>query len=261
MIPKIIHYCWFSNEPLPDQAVKCIESWKKWLPQYEIKRWSLNDFDVNLTQFTKDALDSKKWAFLTDYVRHYALYKWGGIYMDSDVMLYGNIEKLLDAEFVSACEYHPSFDERTKNQKDKILNPNGCRISNNIKVYGIGVQAAFMASIPKHEICKSCMSFYQKHSLEDVLNNRYTAPTVIAYNMEKYGFRYIDEEQKLYKNKIHLYKTNIISNYDQKGRKSLVVHWCAGSWVNRNNIEVIKHKLNKFMAYRIIRDILKKIKN
>lgn len=85
MIPKIIHYCWFGRNPLPPLAIKCIESWKKYLPDYEIKEWNEDNFDVNAIAYTKEAYEAKKYAFVSDYARFWILYNYGGIYFDTDV--------------------------------------------------------------------------------------------------------------------------------------------------------------------------------
>lgn len=85
MIPKVIHYCWFGGKPLPDEARKCIESWKKFLPDYKIKEWNESNFDINSNNYVRQAYESRKFAFVTDYVRLYALATEGGIYMDTDV--------------------------------------------------------------------------------------------------------------------------------------------------------------------------------
>lgn len=85
MIPKTIHYCWFGRGEKPALALKCIESWKKYLPDYEIKEWNEDNFDVNSNQYVKEAYEARKFAFVTDYVRLYALYNEGGVYMDTDV--------------------------------------------------------------------------------------------------------------------------------------------------------------------------------
>ena len=98
-IPKIIHYCWFGGRPLPPQAVRCIASWKKHCPDYEIIEWSESNFDVNLVldayPYVKEALAEKKWAFVTDVLRLYLVYTYGGIYMDTDVELLKPLDKLL----------------------------------------------------------------------------------------------------------------------------------------------------------------------
>ena len=98
MIPKIIHYCWFGKNPLSDLAKKCIDSWKKYCPDYEIIEWNEENFDINSNVYVKEAYDSKKWAFVTDYVRLYALDKCGGIYMDTDVELLKGIDVFLENE-------------------------------------------------------------------------------------------------------------------------------------------------------------------
>ena len=95
-IPKIIHYCWFGGNPLPDIVQKCIESWKKYCPDYEIIKWDESNFDVNCCDYAKEAYEAKKWAFVSDYCRFYVLNKQGGIYLDTDVELIKPIDNLLD---------------------------------------------------------------------------------------------------------------------------------------------------------------------
>lgn len=85
MIPKIIHYCWFGRNPLPDSALKCIASWRKYLPDYEIKEWNEDNFDVNIIPYTQQAYEAKKYAFVSDYARFWILYHYGGLYFDTDV--------------------------------------------------------------------------------------------------------------------------------------------------------------------------------
>ena len=85
MIPKVIHYCWFGGKPLPKSARKCIESWKKYLPDYEIKEWNEDKFDVNMIPYTREAYKYGKYAFVSDFARFYALYHYGGLYFDTDV--------------------------------------------------------------------------------------------------------------------------------------------------------------------------------
>ena len=80
MIPKVIHYCWFGGNPLPKSAQKCIASWRKYLPDYEIKEWNESNFDVNIIPYTAEAYKAKKYAFVSDYARFWILYKYGGLY-------------------------------------------------------------------------------------------------------------------------------------------------------------------------------------
>ena len=95
MIPKIIHYCWFGRNPLPPLALKCIESWKKYLPDYEIKEWNEENFDINIIPYTKEAYVRRKYAFVSDYARFWILYNYGGIYFDTDVLVLRNMNEIL----------------------------------------------------------------------------------------------------------------------------------------------------------------------
>lgn len=104
MIPKKIHYCWFGGKPLPQLAKKCIASWKKYLPEYEIKEWNENTFDIHSNAYVEEAYEARKYAFVTDYVRLYALYHEGGIYMDTDVEVLKPLDDLLGYEAVSGFE-------------------------------------------------------------------------------------------------------------------------------------------------------------
>lgn len=96
MIPKKIHYCWFGNNPLPESAKKCISSWKKFCPDYEIIEWNEKNFDVNSCAYSKEAYNAKKWAFVSDYARFKILYENGGLYFDTDVELVKSIDDITD---------------------------------------------------------------------------------------------------------------------------------------------------------------------
>ena len=84
-LPKTIHYCWFGGKPLPASARKCIASWRRYLPDYEIKEWNESNFDVNIIPYTREAYEAKKYAFVSDYARFWILYRYGGLYFDVDV--------------------------------------------------------------------------------------------------------------------------------------------------------------------------------
>lgn len=95
MIPKIIHYCWFGGSPLPDDAKKCIASWKKYFPGYEIKEWNESNFDLESCDYVREAYQAKKWAFVSDYARFWILFNYGGIYFDTDVEVIRPMEDLV----------------------------------------------------------------------------------------------------------------------------------------------------------------------
>lgn len=104
MIPKVIHYCWFGGNPLSDLAKKCIESWKKYCPDYEIVEWNENNFDVESCDYVREAYQAKKWAFVSDYARFKILYDEGGVYFDTDVELIKSIDTLLEKGGFMASE-------------------------------------------------------------------------------------------------------------------------------------------------------------
>ena len=104
MIPKVIHYCWFGRGPKNDLANKCIESWKKFLPDYEIKEWNEDNFDLSKYKYAAEAYDNRKYAFVTDVVRLYALYTEGGVYMDTDVEVLKSFNPFLHHVMFSGFE-------------------------------------------------------------------------------------------------------------------------------------------------------------
>ena len=104
MIPKIIHYIWLGGKPLPKIAKKCFASWKKFCPDFEIKRWDENSLNLEANKYVKQAFEAKKFAFASDYFRFEILYKEGGIYMDIDVELLKPIDDLLSSECFTGFE-------------------------------------------------------------------------------------------------------------------------------------------------------------
>lgn len=94
-IPKIIHYCWFGKGKHSDLINSCIDSWNRHCKDYQIMLWNEENFDVNATKFTKEAYKMKKWAFVSDYVRLYALYNYGGIYLDTDIYVLDSFDDFL----------------------------------------------------------------------------------------------------------------------------------------------------------------------
>lgn len=166
MIPKVIHYCWFGRGKMPELALKCIASWKKYLPDYEIKEWNEDNFNLDLYPYVREAYNARKFAFVTDVVRLYALYTEGGIYMDTDVEVIKSLNSLLQYKAVSgfesetqiptglmACrEGFPLFKELlneyegihfVKQDGNFDMTTNVIRITNTLKKYGIVLNNTF----------------------------------------------------------------------------------------------------------------------
>lgn len=94
-IPKIVHYCWFGRKEKPEIVKRCIESWKKYLPDYTITEWNEENFDINSNIYVAEAYESNKYAFVSDYVRVHVLYKFGGVYLDTDVEVFKSFDDIL----------------------------------------------------------------------------------------------------------------------------------------------------------------------
>lgn len=110
MIPKIIHFCWLSNEPYHPLIEDCMDSWNRYLSDYKFKLWNRDSFDINSVKWVKEAYDAKKYAFAADYIRLYALYTEGGIYLDSDVMVYKSFNDLLNLQYFIGQDFVGAFE-------------------------------------------------------------------------------------------------------------------------------------------------------
>lgn len=113
MIPKIIHYCWMSGDAYPEKIRRCMASWRKMLPDYEIWLWDARRFDIHQSAWVREAFEAKKYAFCADYIRLYALYNYGGIYLDSDVEVVKPYDDLLHLPYFIGDESKEYFEAAT----------------------------------------------------------------------------------------------------------------------------------------------------
>lgn len=104
MIPKIIHYCWLSGDEIPSNLKKCMTSWSKVLPDYEFKLWDKEQFNIDSVDWVKEAFNAKKYAFAADYIRLYAIYNYGGIYLDMDIEVIKSFNPLLSRQYILGYE-------------------------------------------------------------------------------------------------------------------------------------------------------------
>ena len=116
MIPKFLHYCWFSGEPFPSDVEACLVSWKKFLPDFSFRLWDRASLEGLASDYLKEALATEKWAFAADFVRLYALYHYGGVYLDTDVLLYRPRTPLLDNSAFIGKETSIHFEGRLSSQ-------------------------------------------------------------------------------------------------------------------------------------------------
>lgn len=217
-IPKIIHYCWFGGNPLPELAVKCIASWKKFFPGYEIKEWNEENFDINSHPFCKAAYEAKKWAYVSDYIRAYALYQEGGIYLDTDNLVVDNLDELLNNRaFVGYENDEYPF-------------------------------TACFGAEKKHPFLKKILDYYKTAEFKFDKNDQLKeVNTKIVGNIliNDYGCKKGNIEQIL-KDDIKVYKKEILCN---PSKDSKVIHVFTGTWME--GAKPLKRKIVKFFKLHI----------
>ena len=227
MIPKIIHYCWLSNDPVPADLQECMETWKKILPDYEWIKWDFSRFDKSSSQWVTEAFENKKYAFAADYIRLYALYNYGGFYLDMDVIAKKSLNPFLE---LSTCI--------------GWQNDNG----SGLEVAAFGVE--------KHsEWIKDCLEYYKdKHfkNIDGSFNMR-ALPRVIEDRLKEMGYQLINvntiKEGISFRGKQipvfpyqyfspKSWKTGIVEENDA----TVLIHNFAGSWITKSDIFWENHK-------------------
>ena len=245
MIPNKIHYCWLSEDAFPAKIKKCMDTWVKTHPDYEIKRWSTKNFDVNSVPYVREAFEAKKWAFAADYIRMYALYTEGGIYLDSDVFLLKRFDKFLDNSFFSSMEYHPIQIEKCGSMQ--YIDADGRRTAD-VFIEGIQIQAAVMGAEAGSPFVADVLEWYKdKHFVREdgTLCTDVLSPYIYARVAEKYGLVYKDIDQQL-PERIHIYPSEIFAgNKHEVTASSYAIHMCAHSWH-----PTLKEKIKKWLGIK-----------
>ncbi len=233
-IPKVIHYCWFSGEEMPPFIKQCMDSWSKYLPDYKLRLWDSSSFDFDSVPFVRDAYKARKWAFVTDYVRLYALYTEGGIYMDTDIKVMKSFDEFLGYNFFTSHEVHPHFYPTEPLKLDENFRPK----DPNEFILGWSIQAALMASVPGLPYLKDCMEYYQRKSFYTAEGTIDLSELIIGkhitMNALKYGYRYVDEDQLLEDNMMIKKSDVFVGNMLYLTDDSYAIHLCNGSWLEDN---------------------------
>jgi hypothetical protein len=247
IIPKTIHYCWLSGDRMPKDVVKCMDSWKRHMPEYSLVLWDMNKFDIHSHAFTEEACRVKKWAFAADYIRLHALYTEGGIYLDTDVFVKKSFNDFLENDFFTGVEYHDGWAKAGTH----LLNADGS-LKNDREVYtqGIFIQTAIMGGVKEHPFMKSCIDRYDgKHFiLEDgTYYEKTIGPAICAHVATEYGFRYKNEPQRL-KSGIVVYPNTVFAgNSTQLNKENYAVHCCRGEWLSPKSKLIKKIAGNGFL--------------
>jgi hypothetical protein len=233
VIPKKIHYCWLSGEPLPDNLKRCLDSWQAVMPDYELVKWDTNRFDIESSVFAHEAFSCRKWAFAADYIRLHALHEEGGIYLDSDVLVTRRFDDFLGWGFFTSMEYHEKH--VLHHGTLQLLHPDGTPRQSGTPKPGIGIEAAVLGSVPGHPFLRDCLDYYRdRHFIcEDGTHfDRIIAPDILAMVAVKYGLRYRNERQELRNDMLVLPTEVFASGIKQATSRSYAIHYGAGSWRN-----------------------------
>lgn len=221
MIPKIIHYCWFGRNPLPELAQKCIASWKKYLPDYEIKEWNEDNFDVNIIPYTAEAYAMKKYAFVSDYARFWILHKYGGIYFDTDVEVIRPIDDIIARGNFMGFETDPN--PAKGDASNASVNP------------GLGLGVA-----PGLGVIKKMLDYYEdKHFIcEANMRNQITVVYICTKVLIENGLQNVEGIQKV-DDDIYIYPAeyfcpiNVTTGRIHVEKNTRTIHHYAGTWVDK----------------------------
>lgn len=231
MIPKKIHYCWFGRNPLPESALKCIASWRKYLPDYEIIEWNEDNFDVDSIPYTAQAYQAKKYAFVSDYARFKILYEHGGIYFDTDVEVIKPIDDIIAKGPFMGFEINPCAE-----RPNGAVNPG----------LGLGVGAG-------HDLYKEIIDAYGQFQFMNT-NGELNQTTVVIYTSNilikkgltaKKGIQQVDG--------IFLYPKEYFNPLDDNTGRLVItenthsIHWYSKTWLN---VSPLRMRFSRF-AHRI----------
>jgi hypothetical protein len=230
MIPKTIHYCWFGRKPLPESAKKCIASWRKFLPDYEIIEWNEDNYDVNKIPYTAEAYAAKKYAFVSDYARFDILNQHGGLYFDTDVEVIKPFDDIVANGPFMGCE----IDAGAKTQI--AVNP------------GLGLGAT-----PNLPIYKSILDYYQDLHFTNA-NGNIDITTVVTHTtnvLKQFGLQNSCDIQ--YVSGVTIYPKRYFNPLDDlRGKLTITantysIHWYAKTWLTvsplRMRVSRLSHRL------------------
>ena len=231
LIPKKIHYCWFSRNQMPDYLLRCIDSWYKFCPDYEIIRWDENNYDVEKNLYTKQAYEAKKWGFVPDIARLDILYEHGGIYLDTDVQLIKSLDELL---------YQPAF---AGVEKWGNINMGGCS-----------------GAVPHHSIIKKMLD-YRIHDLFVLPDGSFNQTTCGYYEtnpLMDMGMKPNNTMQQI--EDMTIYSSDFFHPYDYMSGETWIsentfsIHHFNGGWLDTKSIEERKK------TTELYKQILKRMK-
>lgn len=237
MIPKIIHYCWFGGNSLPDDAKKCIESWKNFFPEYEIKEWNERNFDINCCNYVKEAYMAKKWAFVSDYARFWILYYEGGLYFDTDVEVIKDMSDIIAQGAFMGCE------AGNKYTHDLTLGAN--------PGLGLGAPSGL-------DLYKKILDYYQEIHFLNEENITETVVTHTSKILKSYGW--IGNGKIEHVEGVSIYPPEYFCPMDYKTGKLEItfntrsIHWYTATW--QSSYSKVKTKLQHLLGPYLTSNII-----
>lgn len=238
MIPRIIHYCWFGHNEKPTIVKKCIASWNQYMPDYQIKEWNEENYDINKSRYMKEAYREKMWAFVSDYARFDILCEYGGIYFDTDVELLRSIPR------------------------DILLN----NCFTGIESTGSVSPGLVLGAIPKHQFIQKMLYLYNDTTF-NISNRKYKTVNEFATELlSEYGFLFEDRYQEVYD--VAIYPSCFFCGYDQNihaydiRNTTISVHHYAGTWKKNKIKKIISKKVLMIIGeknYRVLLRIKRKL--
>lgn len=230
MIPQIIHYCWFGHGEKSQLIKKCIDSWKVMLPDYEIIEWNESNFDIHVNRYVEEAYERKKWAFVADYARLYALYNHGGIYLDTDMEVFKSFDCFLGHSAFTGFESNDS------------------------------VQAGVIAAEKGHKVIEAFLELYSnKTFINDNVLNLTTIVNIITDYFKDNGLKTNGKKQQI--NDVMIYPAVYFCPntfgmiFGKVSSKSFTVHYYDGSWLDEKEKDSFKYKIGHWGG-RVIRDFI-----
>lgn len=240
MIPKIIHYCWISGDKKPNNIQRCMNTWREVLPEYEVVCWDKGKVAECSIPYVEEAIAVKQYAFAADYIRLYALYTYGGIYLDSDVEVLRPFDVFLSDRFFSGTEAA---------HQDKEI--------------GFNIEAAIMGSEKGHPFLRECMKYYEnRHFIHEdgELDNKYSVmPWVISsIANDMYGYDYQNKDHQ-FPDGVTIYSTDKFTNNlcleEFLTNNTYAIHRNAASWKEMEHRGWLFHfcrKHNLMSVYQIL---------
>ncbi len=241
MIPKIIHYTWFSGDPFPESIKKCMDSWQTHLNGYELRLWDMKAIESIDSEFLRETLAERKWAYAADYVRLYALMNYGGIYLDTDVLLISNFDRFLDHKMFIGKESYIHF--------------TGSRSSQYLTSHCMGAEKG-------HPFVKMCLEYFEGRHF--VLSQNLNLPANLRYNFvllpyiqaeiaRTYGYDWKPLSQMIQNldNGLVVYPSQYFDAVDETA-ESVCHHMAIGSWREEKPQQDFNYTLKDKLKWRFI---------